>query len=512
MTRAAKNVQILSDTETIRRYTDQAPGSGVDHYTSFRTMFDELISSGKRKRIYIPFGDWYLGTPLVLTPADGSSLRDFTLFGDGGNNTQPGTRLYFTASGAGVNAGLQITSGYNVSIEDMVLRITNPIKSILHVTAADAPALSGTFFKFTRVQFAPAGTTSPTEASVKIDNVKLAEFEHCWFSVGSTADMTALRVGGAIADFPSTLQQGVVHNCSIRQSFFFGRLAPRNVKQLDVLDTVFGESEYAIIAPDGDKRWQAGSVKNTCFVGDSNQNAITLGDYDPGTSTGEAAGQILIEGCEFRDRKVGVNVGAKGRCTINRNEFFIRRAGDKGVVIPSTATDVAIGPNNFDLAYRNGCVAVDDQRLTTSKMTNIGQALFAASHLTADYTPSTTNFERVINVSGLNFRGGVAWISYHAQIRNGATAAQRVRVKVQQTMHDATVVNLPMASSVSLATSSDGVVSGHGYVYLTPDTTEGDADCAISLWVQFETSADGFVRGAADNNTLGHTWLQCKEA
>jgi hypothetical protein len=513
MSRANRNVQILSDTESIRRYTTtDTTGSSVDHSAALKTMIAELISTGRRKKAYIPFGDWYFNADdIAIEPEAGqTSIRNFEFFGDGGNNTQPGTRLYFNSSNVN-SVGLRISSAFHIQFRNMVMRCTNPIKAIVHVTADDSPSFSGTTIDFERVHFAPLGSTSPTEASVKVDNVKLIDFWKCWFTAGSTTNFTALRMGGTIADFPSTLQQGVVHNATLRQCFIFGRVAPRNVKQFDIIGNTFGESEYAIIEPDGDKRWQAGSVESNGFIGDSEQTAITLGDYDPATSTSEAAGQLVIKKNEFRDRKVAINSGAKGRATIERNEFFVRRLGDKGIVVQSTARDVVIGPNNFDLAYRNGCVAVDDQRLTTSKMTNIDLTMLAAKHLTSNVVNATTNFERVINCNALNFRGGLADIDCKVSLLNGSTGTQRARVKIQQVLHDGTVVNLPLASSATLAASADISLSCSGRVYLTPDTTDGDADCALAVWVQWETTADGTVRGAVDSNTIGHTYLQAKE-
>jgi hypothetical protein len=511
MTTASAKIQIARDTESIWRYTTQKPGSAVDHYNAFRDMLDEMIDKPVRKRTLIGPGDWYIGTPLVLEP-DGAetSIRNFQLAGSGGNNTQPGTRLYFSTANTAV-AGFTVKSGYDILLEHMTLRCTNAIQAIMHITAGNSPALSGTTLALKFVNFAPLGATSPTHASLKVDNVKLFSAEDCWFTNGNTEDATGIRMGGSEADFPSTLQQGVVHNATIKRCFIFNRLSVRNVKQMDVSDTVFAEAEYSIIEPAGDKRWQAGSVRRCGFFGDSAQTAITLGDYDPGTQFGEDAGQIILEGNEFRDRAVSINVGALGRCKIVGNEFFVRRPGDIGIVIPSTATDVYIDPlNNFEQAYRNGNVAVQDDRISTSKMTNMGQHLLASAHLEADVAPVGVGFERVINCNGLNFRGGPARIDYHVAARNGATGAQDIRIKVQQTLNDGTIIALPISSQQSIPASSEATISGTATVFLTPDTTFEDSTCSISLWVQWEGNTDAFLRGAADSNTSGHTWLQAE--
>ena len=492
-----------------------ALGDGSDQTVAIQAVLDYATAGGpakgksttQRRTIIFPEGDYLISSPLVIRPqGEDTSVRNIRFVGEGSNNIQPSTRLIFDIDTPDTS-GLTIVSGFAIDFYDMTIRNQQDLRSMIRITADTIPYFSGTSMRFDRVHFSPFAIANCTEAAVEVYNSKLVEFIGCWFTVGSTDDMTCVRIGDDDSNWPNTFQEGVTHNTVLRDCFIFGRIDVRNGKQWVVDGCVFAEAEYAVVSSTGDKRMQAGRITNTIFVGDTEQTSITLGNYDPGTSAAERAGGIVIENCEFRDQKVAINVDSIGYVRISGNEFFVRRSGDIGVIIPSTAKEVHIdNTNNFDLAFRNDCISIQDDRKTNGDlMANVD--IFACEYLTSNYATTTTSFEQILNADSLKITGGMYEICYNVQARNGATG-QRARVKVEQVYNDGTTYSLPINASRYLESTDDANIYQCAKVYLHPDIKEDDAQSSIRLWFQGESASAVTIRGGGDASTLGRTWLQ----
>ena len=496
-----------------------ALGDSTDQTAAFQNVISAAIngngsgvkSSTQRRDIVIPEGDYIITSPIVIEPQDGgTSIRNIRFIGEGGNNVQEGTRLLFDIATADTSC-LVIKSGFFIDFENITFRNRQDNRSIVEITAEDSPVFSGTSMEFRRCHFAPWGSATCTKAMVDVNNMKLVTFDGCWFSVGSTSNVAAILAGGDQADHLGSLQQGVLHNLIVRDCFLFSAIDLRNCKQYSIEDCVFGEEEHAVIRTSGDERVQAGRIVNCTFVGDTDETSITLGSYDPGTSNSERAGQVIIQGCQFRDQKVAINVGSIGYVDIIGCEFLVRRAGDIGIVIPSTAKNVNISTNNnFDLPFRNDCVSVDDQRLTSGDLM-ANADLFVNQYLSASYVTTTTAFEEVLSQDNLEFVEGMHYVSYKVSVRNGSGTDMRVRVQVRQVLNDGTIHLIPLGTAQQVDTGTDATISASGWVYLHGDIKENDPQCSIDLRVQGEGGTGVTVRGSADSNTLGRTYLQVKK-
>ena len=483
----------------------------TDNSAAFSALKVVTLGGDYHTSVIWPAGDFKFTQPITINPTDTpnltTSIRNVTWKGAGGSALDTATRLFFDVP-AGTADMFTLSAVYQANFKNIAFRSTNNCGSIVKVTAGDSPEFSFHLVKFDGVTFQLGGSATVSDASLVTENGKLLKLDTCYFPGGSTNEFKAIRAGGNATDNASTLQQGVMHNLNLDNCFVFGDLDIRNCKQWRVEGSVFDEGGR--IYSTGDQRMQSGYLGATAFLEDSIHPAFTQGNYTNAGVSGEEAGWVTIENCEFRDRKESVRVTV-GNINITNNEHYVRRTGDKGVVIEATAENVKIDSlNNFRLAFRNSNIAIDDQRYSATPDANIDKDLFVSEFLESNVTLNNFgNFETVVQKTTIGTRGGNYKISWASSILNGGTA-QRFRLRIQHRLSDGTITTIPCQQSFSIGANETEAISGYIVCKLPADVTDASGTSNLTLSVQADATNGATVRGRA-SGTLGITYLQAEE-
>lgn len=401
-----------------------------DNYAEAAAALAVIFAQTYDRVLTWPAGGLNIKDPIYVSDDSDAGNPNYKLNlhwrGQGGMNTEQGTRVLFTLDNAAQH-GIQLASLFSVSIERMAfVSIGTDIASVVSIEADDSPDFSGAMCAFSHCYINSFASVS-RGPSVRVVNQKSTRFDMCWIGV-LNANEVALQVGGNAADHASQLQGGNSVAFEMTHGYVFGRVEIKSASLAHISQSTFNDGYKSGIYSAGDHAFDTSIVELNYFAeglglsGGDRANGMTLAPSVESTDIDH--GSVKIQYNRFRYRPVGVELSTTKPVLLEGNHFKPELSTDIGIYVRSGARNVRVGPHDFtDIYQTTGARAVvfEDYTHGTTEPTGL-----VASHVAvADYVwPESVDLavDNVTTRMGViplpNLRGGFYRVSLKVAIRN----------------------------------------------------------------------------------------------